>query len=61
MFGSTKQIDKIEVDMAQLELSEDSDQEDPSGKKNSTMSRLQQESESFLASLHSTPDLSSTA
>ena len=60
MFASTKQIEKIEVDMAALELSDDSEQDEASDKKNSTMSRLQQESESFLASLHSTPDLSST-
>ena len=40
MFGSTRQIEKIEVDMAQLELSSDSD-DDASDKKNSTMSRLQ--------------------
>ena len=50
---------KLEVDMAQLEFSEDSEGSDQLDK-NSTMSRLQQESESFLASLHSTPDLSST-
>ena len=59
LFGSTKQIEKIEVDMAQLELSSDSDSNNcnsDSDKKNSTLSRLQQESESFLASLHSTPD-----
>lgn len=47
--------------MAALELSDDSEAGDgASGLKNSTMSRLQQESESFLASLQSTPDLSST-
>ena len=50
LLGSTGQIEKLDVDMAQLDLSGDSGSE-----KDSTMSRLQQESESFLASLHSTP------
>ena len=41
LLTSTKQVEKIEVDMAQLELSEDSSEGDePSSKKNSTMSRL---------------------
>ena len=45
--------------MEQLELQSQGG-DDVSGRKNATMSRLQQESESFLASLHSTPDLAST-
>ena len=46
--------------MNQLELSSDEELRNESDKKSSTMTRLQQESESFLASLHSTPELSST-
>ena len=39
LLTSTKQVERIEVDMAQLELSDDSS-DGSSNKKNSTMSRL---------------------
>ena len=41
--------------MDNLELSSDEEYREESGKKSSVVSRLQQESESFLASLHMTP------
>ena len=59
-------IDKLEVDMAQLDLSDDEEEDESHNSlKDSMISRLQHESESFLASIHSTPppqkqDLAST-